>query len=86
MGEVEMAVRLGDAENDTIVGSVASPLIQRHQIMRRPGPLMSPPVFVDHVQVFAAFRTTAVLSDESCILRAVVELHLFALRLTFESP
>ena len=75
VGEIEMAVRLCDTENDAVVGFVASPLIQRHEIMCSPRPFISLPVFKNHVQVLAALCTTAVLSYISCLLCVVVELH-----------
>jgi hypothetical protein len=86
VGEIEMAVRLCNAEYDTVMSLIASPFIQRQEIMCGPCPLVSPSVFINHVQVLPAPGTMAVLPDKSCILRAVVELHLSALELTFESP
>jgi len=75
VGEIEMAVRRCDAENDAVVGFVASPLLQRHEIMCSPRPLISLPVFRNHVQVLAALCTTAVLPYISRLLCVVVELH-----------
>lgn len=75
VGETEMAVGLRDTENDAVVGFVAAPLIQRHEIMCSPRPFISLPVFKNHVQVLAALCTTAVLSYVSCLLCVVVELH-----------
>ena len=80
MGEIEMAVRLCDAEDDAVVGFVSSPFIQRHEIMCRPSPLVSPSVFKNHIQVLAALRTTAMLSHISRVLCVVVELHPLAIR------
>ena len=80
MGEIEMAVWLRDAENNTIVGFVSSPFIQRREIMRRPSPLISLFVFKNHIQVLAAFCTTAMLSNPGRILGAVVELHALTIR------
>jgi hypothetical protein len=86
VGEIEMAVWLCNAEYDTVVCLVASPFIQRQEIMGGPCPLVSASVLVDHVQVLPALGTMAVLPDESCILRAVVKLHLSALGLTPDGP
>jgi len=86
VGETEMAVGLCDAEYDAVVGLTASPLLQRHEIMCRPSPVVSPSVFIDHVEVLPALGTMAVLPDESRILRAVVKPHLSALGLKHDGP
>ena len=82
VGETEMAVRFCNAEYDTVVGLIASPFVQRQESMCGPCALVSPSVFMNHVQVLAALGTMAVLPDESCILCAVVKLHISALRPT----
>jgi hypothetical protein len=79
MGEGSMAIRLGNAEDDAVVRFCAAPFVQRHEIVCCPGPLKSPSVLKDHVQVLAALRTSAVLPDISGVLRVVVELHPAAL-------
>jgi len=84
VGEVEMTVRVCDAEYHTVVGFVASPLIQWHEVMCCPSSLVSPPVLINHIQVLAALRATAVLPDKSCILCAVLEPHFSTLELRFE--
>jgi len=81
VGKIEMAVRLCDAENDAVVGFIASSLLQRHEIMCSPRPFISLPVFKNHVQVLAALCTTAVLPYISRLLCVVVELHPWALPL-----
>ena len=75
MREAEMAVWLGDAEDDAVMGFVSSPFIQRHEGVCRPSSLIFPSVFKDHIQVLAALGTTTVLSDISRILDVVVESH-----------
>jgi len=86
VGEIAMAVRLRDAEYDTVVRLIASPLIQRHEIMCRPGSFVSPSVFENRIKILPALRTTAVLPDVSRILGVVVKLHLFALICKPEGP
>jgi len=75
MREAKMAVWLGDAEDDAVMGVVSSPFIQRHEGVCRPSSLIFPSVFKDHIQVLAALGTTTVLSDISRILDVVVESH-----------
>jgi hypothetical protein len=75
MCEIEMAIRRCDTEDDAVVRFVASPFIQGHKVVGRPSADIPAPVFKNHVQVLAAFGTTTVLSDISCILGVVVKLH-----------
>ena len=79
VGEIEMTVRLGNAEDDAVVGFAAATFIQRHEVMCRPGPLESPSVFENRIEILAALRTATMLPDVSRVLRVVVELHLDAL-------
>ena len=78
MSEVEMAIRVCDAQNDAVVRSINSALLERNEIMRRPSTLMASPVFVDHFQVLAAFGATAVLPDIGRVRGSVAEFHPFA--------
>jgi hypothetical protein len=79
MGEGSVAVWLGDAEDNAVVGLGAAPFVQRHEIVCCPSPFISPSILKDHVQELAALRTTTVLPDISGVLRVVVELHPAAL-------
>ena len=75
MGETEVAVWLGNAEDDAVVGSVSSSLIQRHESMCRPGSLTSLSVFKDHIQVLAALGAMTVLPNMGRVLDVVLESH-----------
>lgn len=86
MGKIAMTVRLRDAEYDAVVRLIASPPIQWHEIMCRPGPFVSPSVFENRIEILAALRTTAVLPDVGRILGAVVKLHLSSLIVRPEGP
>lgn len=86
MGEIEVAIRVGDAEDNAIVRFVASPFIQRHEVVCSPSTDVPPPVFKNHVQVLAALGTASVLSDIGCILHVVVELHILTVRVRERKP
>jgi hypothetical protein len=75
MCEIEVAIRLGDAENYTVVRLIVAPILQRHQIVCRPRSFIPASILQDEIQVLAALGTTTVLSDISRVLDVVVESH-----------